>query len=389
MKFPLTGESEGFGFKILDPTGCTVYRERDGTRIVTQYPLPRPGERWGPWFDHPNPAPLLHEPIQGPEDLAYLCACGPGRWHVMRRLDFRYNKHGYPWFVHWRGLVDADEEKLGVVSLRLRLIDPLVLHRVLRPPFNWARTADLGHSSFQYAYLKGADLAESWARDADFQSADLTSANLYRAFLRGSSLNCTLLNQANLEAAELDYTYSAHASFQGANLFMASLVGANVLSANFSHAFAKRACFRQTDLTWAVFRACDLAEAEFTQCNGDEADFREASARGSYFPHCSLKSSSFVGADLRHARFVATSLHQADFQDANLRGATFKDVDLKHANFRAADLTGTDLSGADLYDAQFDKYTVGLESVLVNRSTILPNGKRPNRTGYLSEFYTV
>jgi len=146
----------GYGFKALDPTGATYYTRRDGTS-ETVYPLPRPGEKWGPWLEHHDPATPDGKP------------CGSGRFHVWRMLSLKYGPSGaWPWFVEWQGYIGGNEEKLGVQRLRLRRIAPKTFARALRPPFHWGKGAD----------LYGADLYGADLRGANLSGADLSEANL-------------------------------------------------------------------------------------------------------------------------------------------------------------------------------------------------------------------
>ena len=155
-----TAGTTGYGFKALDPTGATYY----GSKRFA-YPQPRPGEKWGPWFAHPNPA----EP-DGQE-------CGPGGWHVHKRLSLQYGPPGaYPWFVQWRGLLGEGADKVRVRELRLRVITPKALARALRPPFNWGTGADLRRANLSRADLYGANLSGAnhntytrWPTDFDME----------------------------------------------------------------------------------------------------------------------------------------------------------------------------------------------------------------------------
>jgi hypothetical protein len=158
----MTEQQHGYGFKCLDPTGATYPDRRDGSEEML-YTLPRPGEKWGPWMDHPNPSTADGQ------------ACGWGRYHVHLRLSAVYAPHNWwPWFAEWRQPVGADREKVGVLSIRLRRIAPKVLARALRPPFNWGHNAD----------LRNADLSNADLGYAKLGCANLSYANLsYAHFL--------------------------------------------------------------------------------------------------------------------------------------------------------------------------------------------------------------
>jgi hypothetical protein len=149
------------GFKFLDPTGATYHNGN-----ATIYPLPGPGEKWGPELVHPNPA----EP-DGSD-------CGPGRYHIMKRPTNPYGpRNWWPWYVVSTGeTIGESSEKFGTAALKLRRISPAVWHRIIR--LGWCRDANL-----RGANLRGADLRYADLRGADLRGADLRGADLrYAAY---------------------------------------------------------------------------------------------------------------------------------------------------------------------------------------------------------------
>ena len=148
------------GYKFLTPYGSTKGRNADGATTdrhgqppETFYPLPQPGEKWGPWFPHPNPA------VPDGKD------CGPGRWHIMKSIDARYAPNAWwVWYAEGRGVVGESSEKYGVTEIRLRRITLTVFCKMAR--LGWLRGADLG----------GADLGDANLRGADLVGADLGGA---------------------------------------------------------------------------------------------------------------------------------------------------------------------------------------------------------------------
>ena len=168
------------GWKFLTPYGATEYNRKE-----TLYPLPQPGEKWGPWIKHPEPA----EPDG--------CDCGAGRFHVMRKLDACYAPtNWWPWFVEWRGSVGKSDEKLGCHELRLRRVPKRVFWKIIR--LGWCRGANL-----RGANLRGADLRGANLRGAILREADLRGANLWGAILRGANLWGANLWGADLRGADL------------------------------------------------------------------------------------------------------------------------------------------------------------------------------------------
>ena len=146
--------AEGTCIKFLTPDLCTYYDK------PFPYPAPAPGEKWGPWFEHPDPA----EPDGQ--------ACGPGRLHGMKSLNVCYApKPWWPWWVEWSGLIGEDSEKVAVRYMRLRRITRPVFWKALR--HGWGKNADLSSANLRYANLRSADL-----RSADLSYANLRSADL-------------------------------------------------------------------------------------------------------------------------------------------------------------------------------------------------------------------
>ena len=196
------------GFKFT--TGAlTTESEEYGS---FEYPAPYPGEKWSAWFAHPSPC----EPDG--------CDCGPGRIHVMNKLDARYAPSGWwPWFVRYdkRDVIGRSDEKTGVRAIQMRRIRPKVFHKIAR--MGYLRGADLRGANLYKADLEGANLYKAdlyWADlyGADLYGADLREANLYKANLEGANLYGADLYGADLEGANL----------RGADLYGANLEGARI-----------------------------------------------------------------------------------------------------------------------------------------------------------------
>ena len=195
------------GWKFLNPRGAS---EWEG--VEYPYSLPAPGEKWGAWMRHPEPAEMDGK------------ASGPGRLHVMRQLDARYAPETWwVWFAEVRGVVGEDEEKLGATEVRLRRVTPRAFWRIIR--WGWCAGAnlegvDLRRANLYGANLYGADLYRANLQGANLEGANLEGANLYGANLRRANLEGANLRRANLEGANL---YGAN--LEGANLYGATLEG--------------------------------------------------------------------------------------------------------------------------------------------------------------------
>jgi hypothetical protein len=184
-----------YGWKFLGPDGCTEYA---GNRFA--YNLPQRGQKWSEWTEHPKPI------------ASDRSDCGPGRLHVMRKIDARYApRNWWIWYARWteNDVVSESSEKFGVRRLQLRRVRPEAFWRLL-----------------SRADLSGANLF-----GANLSRADLSGANLSRADLSGADLSGANLSRANLYGADL-----FGANLYGADLFGANLYGANLFGANLSRA---------------------------------------------------------------------------------------------------------------------------------------------------------
>ena len=131
------------GFKFLTPYGATTRRDINGRENgETIYPLPRPDEKWGPWFEHPKPT----------EDGE---SCGSGRWHVMRSISAVYAPSDWwLWYVQAENIIGESDEKFSCTRLRLRRISRKVFWRMIR--LGWCKGANLLNAD-----LSGVDLREA------------------------------------------------------------------------------------------------------------------------------------------------------------------------------------------------------------------------------------
>lgn len=257
----------GYGWIFLTPYGTTQYRDQEFV-----YPLPVPGEKWGPWFAHPEPAK--------PDGNDY----GLRRLRVMKRLSANYAPDSWwPWFVQWRGMIGEGMEKVDVQELRLRRVPQKVFWKYIR--LGKCRGANL-----QYANLWGADL-----RNANLQGANLQYANLWGANLRGTGLR----------DADLQYTNLQNANLRDADLRHADLWNANL---------------QEADLRRADLRRADLWEADFWGANLQRANLQEAKLWGA-----NLREANLQEADLRRADLRAADLWEADLRKANMRNTFVPD----------------------------------------------------------------
>ena len=158
------------GWKFLSPNGCTYHAGKE-----FRYNLPRVGEKWGEWTEHPDPA----EP-DGRD-------CGAGRLHIMRVFSSLYApRHWWPWYAEGEGLIGESAEKLGVARVRLRRVSRDAFLKMMR--MGRFRCADLRGADLRGANLRGADLRGAYLGDANLRDANLRDANLGGAYLGGADL---------------------------------------------------------------------------------------------------------------------------------------------------------------------------------------------------------
>jgi len=132
--------AEPFGFKFLDPAGCTYHNGE-----AFQYNLPQRGEKWSQPTMHP-------EPVE-PDGRA----CGLGRLHQMAIMGANYAPvNWWPWWSRGvGGLVGQDDKKRGWHGLELR------------------RGADLYGANLSGANLYGANLTDGQREYAEEKGAIL------------------------------------------------------------------------------------------------------------------------------------------------------------------------------------------------------------------------
>jgi len=274
------------GFKFLTPRGTTTW---DDEEVV--YPLPAPYEKWGPTLRHSCPAqpePDVHS------------ACGPGRFHLMRRLDNKYQKGPWwVWYAKYEKLIAEDEEKLGVDGVRLRHITP-------RHLFTMARIGMLKNISLQYLYLINADwrrgkfqlsdLSYTIMRGGDFQYADLDNAKLCDCDMRVCDFRYANLADVNMYygnfsgclfyKTNMDGVAGKHADYSCANFASIKIQRAVFIRSTFARATIEDVTFRECDLSKANFEDARLKNVKFIECQLRDASFRFALLMGVEFINC-------------------------------------------------------------------------------------------------------
>jgi len=228
----------GYGFKFLNPYGATEYNG-----VETIYPLPKGNEKWGPWFEHPNPAKFNGE------------ECGPGGWHVMKNLSADCSPTDWwVWFVQWRGLIGQGNEKIRVAEVRLRRIDKRTFWKIIR--MGYCRGANLRGVHLQLADLHGADLRGVNLQKADLYMVTLQDSNLARADLIKVDLRYANLQNIKLQRSKLYWADLYEANLQDADLCKATFIEANLRNADLRGANLQGANLRDVQLYGAKYNKC-------------------------------------------------------------------------------------------------------------------------------------
>jgi hypothetical protein len=176
-----------YGWKFLDGSCSTTHEG-----IITSYPVPAPGEKWGPWMEHPRPAK--------PDGQD----CGPDRYHIMKRPSATYAPVGWwIWYARYedQDIIGESDEKTGVKRVSLRRVTRKSFMRMIR--LGWMCDANLCHANLRYADLRRADLCHANLCDANLRDADLRGADLRGADLRDADLRDADLRDADLRDADL------------------------------------------------------------------------------------------------------------------------------------------------------------------------------------------
>ena len=285
----------------------------------------------GARFTYATPGITVH-----PEPLARKGGggiAGPGRIHVMRRLDAAYVSAPWDsiWWVRRWGLaaygeaedgepvvrlfegdcLGANAKKFAVHWVELVPVRPEALARMLRPPFCWGVGSDLQHLELPGADLRGARLAWADLQGVDWRGADLREADLSHAAMPGS--------------------YLMGANLRGANLKEANLVAATLEQADFGGARMAGACLYRSRATGARFAGANLQKADLRGMDLRGADFSGADLRWA-----DLRESNLDGATLRSANLAGTDLLDVDLRDADLRGTNWEEARTRNCGRQTA-----------------------------------------------------
>lgn len=201
----------------------------------------------------------------------------------------------------------------------------------------------LGMHKLEGAFLKGANLRDSWlvrVPDAstlsldEFQvftllwdSAQVAGARMSRAYLEGVDFTGAIVTGAGDSPAE----------FEAAHLYGAIMNGLNLDRVNMNSAFMNRAHLKQASMVEAQLDSAQLVSTNFSGSNLRRAKLSKAMLSGTNMSRVNLEGADLSKALVDGVNFSGANLRSADFTEALLRGA---------------DLTGADLSGATWTDGR-------------------------------------
>ncbi|MEM9137698.1 MAG: serine/threonine-protein kinase [Cyanobacteria bacterium P01_F01_bin.42] len=129
------------------------------------------------------------------------------------------------------------------------------------------------------------------------------------------------------------------------------------------------------------FASFDLRNIQLPRCQLKDVNFQEAQMgsanfQGGQLIDVKMGRTNLSGACLAKARLINAYMSFADLEGADLRGADLSFAYLSNANLRGANLCGANLTGATVTDQQ-------LSLARINRSTVMPNGRKRKRFGLL------
>jgi uncharacterized protein YjbI with pentapeptide repeats len=257
------------------------------------------------------------------------------------------------------------------------------------------RDADLHRATMYKAQLHGADLRRARLSNSNLGSADLVKANLTRANLEHSNLSDARVSESNFSRANLTGGVNAHGiNGQSADFALALMEGAQMSRVNlprgdFFLADLRHAHLWKATLDGSSFILADLTSCNLTQANLTDADFSQANLREAVLEGATLINVKLICAQLYDALLTGADLTGADLTGAQLRGAVLRNARMTRTNLtdallEAADLQGTDLRGVDLSHSS-GLTRSQLVNALIDSRTLLPPDLDTQKSSIVAE----
>ena len=174
----------------------------------------------------------------------------------------------------------------------------------------WAEKAVFEQCRFANSYLRGAHFKQAQLERCDFTQTELTATFAVGASFRGSVLDRTTFNLAWLDGADFSEVQCRETVFRRAHMRDAKLGGVDLSGCDFTEADLRGADLKAADLQGACFAGADLRRAALGG----------ARLQGADLSHANLSGADLRGADLTGASVYGVSAWDVALDDAVQRG---------------------------------------------------------------------
>jgi uncharacterized protein YjbI with pentapeptide repeats len=174
----------------------------------------------------------------------------------------------------------------------------------------WAQEAVFDRCRFAQSYLRGAHFKQARLDTCDFTQTELATVFAVGASFRGSVLDQTTFDLAWLDGADFTGTQCRETVFRRAHMREVKLGGVDLRGCDFTEADLRGADLKGADLRGAKLAGADLRRATLTDAQLQCADLSHANCSG-----CDMR-----GADLTGAKVYGVSAWDVTLDDAVQRG---------------------------------------------------------------------
>ncbi len=180
----------------------------------------------------------------------------------------------------------------------------------------------LMRASFVKASLAGVELEKCLFEGARLDGSVWAGARLSRCMMTQISGDGADFSDADVAHSGFSDARLRGAKLRGARGDESVWLRADLASADLRYASLRRATFSEADASRALFFGADLRHAHLDRARLDFADFERANLFGADMRRASLVRTSFRGASLYGAVLLGTATSTADFTGASLGAAT-------------------------------------------------------------------
>lgn len=247
------------------------------------------------------------------------------------------------------------------------------------------RYCDFSHADMRGAVLVGSDLSRAKLDYADLRPGRLIKhdrSGTDEIIDRSSSAANVDFRDCSLCGSSFEGAFLQGANFGGAIIHATRFKNAHLDKANFEGAVLSQIRLEELHLPESVLRTCVIAPASaaavavrhrLTAVLEEHQRWVASAGRAGSPAVLDGEDLRPLGRELAKYRLTAVSARRAlgvavNFAGMELQGANFEDADLRGANFERADLRGVKFRGAKLSHARFTGADV--------RSLLLESGER-------------